>query len=288
MTPPPRRPWRAADTTLVLLLAALATWMALQTRDRLNYQWDWRTPFSYLVNIADGGINGGLLLDGFLISLRLMMIGGLLALLLGGAIALLALSPLRITRMAARFYVESLRHLPPIVFMFVFFYFISAHIIPAEGWRAIAAAADNSVGKFLLGDPTRAENLISGALCLAVFEAAFVAEIIRAGILAVAPGQSEAARALGLSAAQTLHRIIFPQALSRIAAPLAGQLVLLVKDSAILSVISVQELTFSAQETAVSTQQIFETWLIAALLYFIICAPLLYLCGKLEHRRAGE
>ena len=70
----------------------------------------------------------------------------------------------------------------------------------------------------------------------------------------------------------------------RITAPLTGQIILLIKDSAILSVISVQELTFSAQETAVSTQNVFETWILTTLLYILLCSPLLLLSQRLESR----
>ena len=170
--------------------------------------------------------------------------------------------------------------------MFIFFYFIAPQLLGQAFWDALLSVSDNAVGRFLLGEPRLAENLLSGILCLALFEAAFVADIVRAGILSIDRGQREAARALGLTSWQTLRQIILPQTFARVAAPLVGQLVLLVKDSAILSVISVQELTFSAQETAVSTQQIFETWLLAAALYFALCAPILWLGARLERKPA--
>lgn len=280
---PAARRWGMADSLIAagaLTLLVLVFW---HTQQQLNYDWDWQTSLRYFISRNDsGGWSGGFLLDGLLMSIRLMLFGGVLALLIGTGIGLLALSPLPALRGLARLYIEGLRHLPPIVFMFVFFYFISSQLFSADLWRGLLQYSDNGVGRFIFGEPARAENLIGGVLCLAVFEAAFVAEIIRAGVLAVDDGQRQAARSLGLSASRAFLLIILPQALARVAAPLTGQLVLLVKDSAILSVISVQELTFSAQETAVSTQQIFETWLLAAFLYFMMCAPLLWLCKKLE------
>ena len=282
---PIRRPWSIADSIIFLVLVVVVVWVASETAAQLNYQWNWQLPFGYIVSYGEDGWVGGLLLDGLIMSIRLMVIGGVLALFLGAVVATLALSPLRALRFFARLYVEGLRHLPPIVFIFVFFYFISSQLFGEEFWRVLLEYSDNRVGRLLLGDPARAENLLSGALCLAVFEAAFVSEIIRAGILSIESGQWQAARSIGLSSMQTLRFIVLPQALARIAAPLTGQLILLVKDSAILSVISVQELTFSAQETAVSTQQIFETWLLAAGLYFMLCASLLWLCKKLEQNK---
>lgn len=282
MTPPRRRSWSALDSALIAVCIVLALLLALHTGRNLNYIWDWHTPLNYLVNTQGETWRSGLLLDGLLMSLRLMLVGGALALLLGILCAICALSPLPALRLLARLYVEGLRHLPPIVFMFVFFYLISSQLFGSEVWRGALTALDNPLGRLLFGEAARAENLISGVLCLAVFEAAFVSEIIRAGVRSIEAGQWQAARSLGLSAFAVWRTVILPQALARIAAPLAGQLVLLVKNSAILSVISVQELSFSAQETAVSTQQIFETWLLAALLYACLCAPLLYWCKKLE------
>ena len=282
MTPPPRHRWSRWDALVIFALAGLALLLAVHTGRSLNYQWDWATPLRYLANVEGGAWRGGLLAEGLLMSLRLMLVGGALALLLGVLCAVCALSPLPALRLLARLYVEGLRHLPPIVFMFVFFYLISSQLFGSDAWRGLLAMADNPLGRFLLGDAARAENLIGGVLCLAVFEAAFVAEIIRAGVRSIEAGQWQAARSLGLSSFAVWRFVILPQAVARIAAPLAGQLVLLVKDSAILSVISVQELSFSAQETAVSTQQIFETWLLAAALYACLCAPLLLLCKKLE------
>ena len=284
---PIRRPWSIADSIIFLVLVVVVVWVASETAAQLNYQWNWQLPFGYIVSYGEDGWVGGLLLDGLIMSIRLMVIGGVLALFLGAVVATLALSPLRALRFFARLYVEGLRHLPPIVFIFVFFYFISSQLFGEEFWRVLLEYSDNRVGRLLLGDLARAENLLSGALCLAVFEAAFVSEIIRAGILSIESGQWQAARSIGLSSIQTLRFIVLPQALARIAAPLTGQLILLVKDSAILSVISVQELTFSAQETAVSTQQIFETWLLAAGLYFMLCASLLWLCKKLEQNKSN-
>ena len=109
---------------------------------------------------------------------------------------------------------------------------------------------------------------------------------MRAGVLSVERGQWDAARSIGLGRWHTLRLVVLPQALKNTAAPLVGQLILLVKDSAILSVISVPELTFSAQEAAVSSRQIFEVWLIAAGFYFALCWPLLRLAQNLENRGA--
>ncbi|MBE8158614.1 MAG: ABC transporter permease subunit, partial [Betaproteobacteria bacterium] len=173
--------------------------------------------------------------------------------------------------------------MPPLVFMFIFFYFIGGGWFePLGAWLV---QNGGGLGEIFFGNPRMASNFLGGVLCLAIFEGAFFAEIIRAGVLSVEGGQWEAARAVGLSRRHILRFVVLPQAAKNAAAPLAGQLVFLVKDSAILSVISVPELAFSAQEAAVSSRQIFEVWLLAAAFYFALCWPLLHLAQKLERRR---
>lgn len=279
---PPKK-WRAVDSAIVLLpFAAIA--FLLHGAAELEYHWNWLAPLQYIFYETDSGWEPGLLLDGLMMSVRLLLFGGALALLLGALIAAAAVSPLAIFRRMARLYVEGLRHLPPIVFIFIFFYFISAQIFTTDAWRAFASSdvADSPLVRVLFGPAARLENLFGGLLCLALFEAAFFAEIIRAGVLSIDKGQWDGARSLSLSRWQTWRLIILPQVVSRVAAPLAGQFILLIKDSAILSVISVQELTFSAQETAVSTRQVLETWMLAAGFYFMLCYPLVALVKRLE------
>ena len=106
----------------------------------------------------------------------------------------------------------------------------------------------------------------------------------RAGIQSIDRGQWEAARAIGLSRFNVLRDIILPQAIKKILPPLAGQFITLVKDSSIVSLISIQELTFLTQEVANTTTQFFEAWLLTGFLYFIVCYPLALLFGRLERK----
>ena len=271
--------WGRWDFALCLLLGAGAVWLAMYAGDNFSYRWDFRRAWSYVIaEDENGGYAAGLLLDGFAASFRLLIFAGALSLLLGALIAALLLSPLRAP---ATVYVESLRNLPPLVFMFIFFYFAAANVFDSLG----AALGDGGPWtRLLLGEPNRAGNLIGGIVCLAMFEAAFFAEIMRAGVLSVGRGQWDAARSVGLGRWQTLRLVVLPQARRNIAAPLVGQMILLVKDSAILSVISVPELTFSAQEAAVSSRRIFEVWLLAAAFYFMLCWPMMRLAQRLEKR----
>ena len=172
------------------------------------------------------------------------------------------------------------------VVIFIFFFFLSEQLISAfhiEGWaRSIARSEDNAVWTFFFGDMRRFPALISGVIVLALFESAFVGEIVRAGIQSVDKGQHEAARSIGLSRVDELRFIVLPQALRKVLPPLANQFILLIKDSAIISLISVQELTFKTVELVASTRMIFEAWLTTAALYFVLCFSLSMLFRRLE------
>jgi polar amino acid transport system permease protein len=125
-------------------------------------------------------------------------------------------------------------------------------------------------------------SLISGVLVLALFESAFVGEIVRAGIQSIDRGQREAARSIGLSTLDEMRFIVLPQALQKVVPPLANQFITLVKDSSIISLISVQELTYKTAAVVSSTRAIFEAWITTALLYGLLCFGLSLLFRRLE------
>ncbi|AGW94151.1 amino acid ABC transporter permease [Cupriavidus sp. DF5525] len=123
-------------------------------------------------------------------------------------------------------------------------------------------------------------------LCtLVIYEAAYLSEVIRAGIEALPRGQTEAARALGLSHAQTMTKVILPQALYNMIPSIVSQFVSTIKETSLGYVISVQELTFSANQvnTNLLTRP-FEVFLILALTYFAVCFCLTQLAHALERR----
>ena len=274
--------WRLGDIVVALVVCAGLFWLLAKARG-VSYNWDWSAIGGYLIAPdGDDGYVAGLMMEGLLTSLRLLVWGGVIAVVIGFVAALAALSKVAGLRLLAMVYVESLRNLPPLVFMFIFYFFISAHVL--GGFSSLLPDGDSLLLRVLIGEPRLAENFIGGALCLGVFEGAFFAEVFRAGIAGVPSGQWDGARSVGFGRWKTMRLIILPQAMRNIAAPAAGQTVLLIKDSAILSVISVEELAFSAQETAVSTQQVFEVWITASIFYFALCYPLLRAATALERR----
>ncbi len=123
-----------------------------------------------------------------------------------------------------------------------------------------------------------------GAIALAIFTGAYVAEIVRAGIQSVARGQTEAARSLGMTYWQCMRKVVLPQALRRIMPPLAGQFISLIKDSSLLGVITVRELTKVTREAITSSLQSLELWFVCALLYLALTFALSVFVQYLERR----
>ena len=130
------------------------------------------------------------------------------------------------------------------------------------------------------------DRFAAGVLALSLFEGSYASEIYRAGIVAVNKGQWEASYTLGLGTYQSYRYIILPQAFQRILPPLAGQFVSLIKDSSIVSVISIQELTFQGMELMAATYLTFEIWITIAVLYFILTYSCSMMARVLERSRA--
>lgn len=127
-------------------------------------------------------------------------------------------------------------------------------------------------------------NFWYGVASLAFFTGAYVGEIVRGGIQSIHKGQTEAARSLGMSYAQCMMYVIMPQAMKRILPPLAGQFINLIKDSSLLGMISIRELTKATREIITTTLSPFEFYFICALLYLAVTFPLSTLLQKLENK----
>ena len=135
---------------------------------------------------------------------------------------------------------------------------------------------------YVLGPIFGLDRYTASVLTLAVFHSALISEILRAGINAVAVGQWEAAKSIGMSRMQEMRYIVLPQAMKRVIPPLANQFITLIKDSSIISLISVYELTFATVQLVASSRLIFEAWITTAGFYFIVCFGLSRLFARLE------
>ena len=195
------------------------------------------------------------------------------ALVLGLLLAVASLSRHLIWRQLARFYTEVIRGVPIIVLLL----YVAFALVPAvvAGWNALGLP-ELSVRDFPL--------LARAVLALILAYAAFLAEVFRAGLAAVDRGQIEAAMALGLSPLQRFRLIVFPQAFRTILPPLGNDFVAMVKDSSLVSVLGVADVTQLAKVTAAGNFRYFETYNIAALVYLTMTVGLSLALRRLEQR----
>ena len=286
----PRQKLRFGWLDALILAAGLGLigYIFYRAQFHFHYNWNWQLiPGYFIRQDAESGWVLNLLGQGFLATARLTVWGGLLAALIGGVVGVCRVAHSLFLRLLSRAYVELIRNIPPLVFIFIFYFFISGQIMPfldVEDRIARAGPETLRIMAWLFGPPELLPNFLSGLICLAMFEGAYVAEIVRAGIEAVPKGQSEAAQALGMHSGQALGHVVLPQAVEKMIPPLAGQFISLIKDSSLISLISIQELTFSGTELAVSSGRVFEVWLTVAALYFLLCFGLARLFRRLEHR----
>ena len=286
-----RRKLTKVDFTLFAGVILLVVYAVYQVNDVLVYKWNWGRVTNFVIRFDkdSGTYVANLLLHGLATTLRLAVWGTVLATIIGLIMGYWRTCENLTLRIISRCYVELIRNIPPVVFIFIFFFFISSQIFPALGFDNInpdSPLVDNAIFRIMFGDPALLSNFLAGMVCLAMFEGAYITEIVRAGIQSIPKGQWEASRAIGLSPFNVLRDIILPQALRKILPPLAGQFITLIKDSAIVSLISIQELTFLATEVAASTTKVFETWILVGAMYFVLCYGFALLFAWLERRAA--
>lgn len=286
-----RRRLTLADLAIFALAAGLVWYASFRVNDVLVYTWNWDRVLNFVLRYdeASGRWVANLLLQGLMTTLRLAVWATVAASLIGLVMGYWRTSRNLTARIISRGYVEIIRNIPPVVFIFIFYFFISSQIFPALGLDSIdrdSAFVQSTAFHVLFGDPALFTNFLSGVICLAMFEGAYVTEIVRAGIQSVPKGQWEAGRAIGLSPRRVLADVILPQALRKTLPPMAGQFISLIKDSAIVSLISIQELTYLGTEVAATTSRVFETWILVGAMYFVLCYSFALLFGWLE-RRAG-
>lgn len=204
-----------------------------------------------------------LFLRGWLVTIGISLAALVLSILIGLVTAVALSSRIAVVEAVARVYVEVIRGTPLLVQLLVGFYVVA-----------------NAVGL---------ENrYLVGVLLLSLFSGASMAEIFRSGLAAIPAGQRDAARAIGLTPWQSLRLVILPQAVRLVLPPVTGQLVTLVKDSSLLSVLAVVEFTKVAQDVNSLTYSTLECYLPLAAGYLLITLPLSALSRFLERRFAWE
>jgi polar amino acid transport system permease protein len=232
----------------LLVIAAFAALLALAF-SRFDSTWNWAGVWEYRQKF----------LLGWLTTVALSLAALVASSLIGIVVALLLQSRNVMLEAVGRVYVELIRGTPLLVQLLIGFYVIAS-----------AVGLNN--------------RFVVGVLVLSLFSGAYMAEIFRGGLAAIPATQRDAARAIGLTPWQTLRLVILPQAVRIVLPPIAGQLVSLVKDSSLLSVIAISEFTLAAQEVNAFTYSTLESYLPLAAGYLALTLPLSALSRFLEGR----
>lgn len=214
---------------------------------------------------------------GAVITIVVAVVAYLMACALGLGLAVMGLSRFVVLRQTARLYIEVMRGVPIIVLLLYVAFVLAPALIHAVNWAT----------GWLGIEPwkTRDFPLIARAtIALTLAYSAFLAEIFRAGLQAVDKGQIEAAQALGLNGWQRFRHIVFPQAFRMILPPLGNDFVAMVKDSSLVSVLGVSDITQLAKVTAAGNFRYFETYNLAALLYLTMTITLSLVLRRIEQR----
>lgn len=281
------------DILILGSILCLISYVVYRLFFSLNYNWNWSIIPTYLIRYdpEQQSWSANILLEGFFTTIKLSIWSTFFAVILGVAIGLMRISPRLFFRLVSRTYVESIRNTPPLVLVFIFYYFVSDQFL---GWLGVesffrASSAQTQAGlAFFFAKPSLITQFFSGVLTLALFQGAYFAEIVRAGIQAIDKGQWEAGQALGLSRWRLMRFIILPQATKIMLPPLANEFINTIKWSSIVSIISIQELTFQGLQVMASTQASIEVWLTISLMYLCLCLSLSLVVRRIENRFSQE
>lgn len=237
---------KVLNTLLALLLLIGVVWLSL-----LKLGFNWQSIVDYRQT----------LLNGWLITLGITAVALVLSTLTGFVLALCQRSLFLPLRYLTKALVEVLRCTPLLALIYLIWYGFEGGLGVRNEYR-----------------------VASGILILSLFESAYISEIMRAGIESVGKTQIESARAIGFTRVQTYRYVIIPQAFRQILPPLVGQLVSLIKDSSLLSVIAINELTQTAQQASSSNYDNLEMYMALAVGYLVLTVPISLWSRWLERR----
>jgi len=226
--------------------------------ENLGYNWQFYRIGKYIIEKSNSGYQPGVLLRGLIVTVEISAISLVLSFIIGLTSSLFRVSGSAVLNMVSVFYIETIRNTPLLIQIF-FNYFVLSPIFDISPY-------------------------VTAILTLSLFEGAYASEIIRGGLNSIHFGQYEAARSLGLTSFQMYRFVVLPQALRNVAPTLASQAISLVKDSALVSTISVYELTLYGQAIVSETFLSFEVWFTVAAIYLIINI-ILSICIKIFSKK---
>jgi polar amino acid transport system permease protein len=231
-------------------------------------------------------------LSGITVTVYVSVIAYVLSLVLGLLIGLMRVSHSRVAQEVSSFYVEIVRGVPMLVILY-YIAFVGAPAIVASintlGTALQSVGFLAWLGNSLAGLSVREFNFtVRAVLALTIGYSAFISEIFRAGIESIGRGQMEAARSLGMSYWQAMRYVILPQAVRNVLPPLGNDFIAMLKDSSLVSVLGVQDITQLGKVYSASTFRFFETYNVVAFLYLVMTIGLALLLRNLEKRLPGR
>ena len=237
---------------MLLLSVILVTvfWLALS---KLGITFNFSFLPAYRIRLAHG----------YLMTFALSAASLLLSLALGIVSAALQSCRILVPRYLAKLYVTVIRGTPLIMQVYLFYYIV---------WTAFGVT----------------NRFLCGVLILSVFEGAYIAEIIRGSLLSMDNTQLEAAKAVGFTRKQITTLVVLPQLTARTLPALTGQFASIIKDSSLLSVISMIELTQTIREITAANFKLFESYIFLGILYLTMTLPIMYMSKRLELRFSYE
>ncbi|MDK2920541.1 MAG: polar amino acid transport system permease protein [Desulfonauticus sp.] len=243
----------------LFLFLGLFFLLAYFSLNNLTYHWQWYRIPQFFGTFEAGDFIPGPFLKGLVVTLKITLLSLIFTLFFGFCTAFLRLSSSFTANFIAKVYLESIRN-TPLLIQILFNYFVLAPIFELSAFTV-------------------------AVLSLSLFEGAYASEIIRAAILSVPKEQWEAALSTGLNTRQAYLYVIFPQSLLLLIPPLTSQIVSLLKDSSLVSVIALYDLTMQGQVVVSNTFLTFEVWFTIAGIYLTLALAIVFVVHILEKKQ---
>ena len=225
---------------------------------------------------------------GIYVTIYVTLISYTLALAFGLIIGLMRVSGNRVAREVSTFYVEIVRGIPMLVILY-YIAFVGAPVIISSvnvvGNALVGAGVLTGLGNAMVALSVRQVDFTARAIiALTIGYSAFIAEIFRAGIQSIGRGQMEASRSLGMTYGQAMRHVILPQAIRNVLPPLGNDFIAMLKDSSLVSVLGVADITQLGKVYSASTFRFFETYNVVAYLYLVMTVGLALALRAVEKR----
>jgi len=251
------QPVLSAVLQMILLIIALF-WLLDSGAKSMGYQWQWERVPDFIAFYEDEEWWPAELIEGLIITIKISLISLGFTLAIGLTTALLKLSNSWVGRGLATIYIEAIRNTPLLVQIYLLY--------------------------FVFGPVIGLDRFATAVLALSLFQGAYTAEIFRGGLNSIPKGQFEASKSLGLSSFFTYYDVILPQVIQRTLPPLTNEVVSLIKNSSIVSVMAIFDLTTEGRNIVSETAMPFEIWFTVAAIYLALTLTLSGLSAWLEHK----